>query len=47
MILSLGDPTHAARTLTLIENAEMKVNISYYLDEHGWSSCWIYSDRKS
>ncbi|NME72762.1 hypothetical protein [Flammeovirga aprica] len=24
----------------------MKVNISYYLDECGWSSCWIYSDDK-
>ena len=24
----------------------MQVNISYYLDEHGWSSCWIYADGK-
>jgi len=24
----------------------MKVNISYYLDEHGWSSCWIYANDK-
>lgn len=20
----------------------MKINISYFLDEHGWSICWIY-----
>ncbi len=24
----------------------MEVNISYYLDEHGWSSCWIYANHK-
>ncbi|MDA9773839.1 hypothetical protein N9B82_02685 [Saprospiraceae bacterium] len=24
----------------------MEINISYYLDEHGWSSCWIYADDK-
>lgn len=20
----------------------MEINISYYLDEHGWSTCWVY-----
>lgn len=24
----------------------MKINISYYLDEHGWSTCWIYANGK-
>lgn len=24
----------------------MKINISYYLDEHGWSTCWIYANDK-
>lgn len=24
----------------------MKVNISYYLDEHGWSTCWIYASGR-
>lgn len=22
----------------------MNVNISYYLEEHGWSTCWIYAN---
>ena len=25
----------------------MQINISYYLDEHGWSTCWIYTKEKS
>ncbi len=25
----------------------MNINISYFLDEHGWSSCWILSNGKS
>ncbi len=24
----------------------MNINIIYYLDEHGWSTCWIYSNGK-
>ncbi len=24
-----------------------KMNISYYLEEHGWSSCWIQVDEKN
>ena len=24
----------------------MNINISYYLDEHGWSTCWIYVNDK-
>ncbi len=22
----------------------MKINISFFLDEHGWSTCWIYKE---
>jgi hypothetical protein len=25
----------------------MDVNISYYLEEHGWSTYWIYVNEKS
>ncbi len=25
---------------------KMKINISYYLDENGWSSCWIQSNNR-
>lgn len=24
----------------------MDINISYYLAEHGWSTCWIHKDDK-
>ncbi len=24
----------------------MKINISYFLEEHGWSTCWIFANGK-